>query len=1478
MKTIKRALCLMAFLCGLAALVPAFADDTHSHPVDGTDVVFTALAPDTVQLSQSGSYYLDEDLTLSGTLTVTGENVVVDLCLNGRMLTNSTNSVVINVTDGATLNLCDCYDPAIHMGAQYEHTFRDPADIRYDKTVEGGFVGGVKASGIRVSGGGALNLYGGTIAGCSPSGQGGGIFLQKGDLSIHDGVVIRDNVAGSNGGGICAQAGTKAAPLHIRMIGGEITGNSAKAAGGGIYLGTYVEMELSGGRIDGNRQTAESTMANYGGGGAHLAVYSRLRMSGGSIAGNTAASNCGGVMLNTLAEIQLSGSPVIAGNTAADADSDLCVVYKAGAAQGSVLVNGALAPDARIGLSYTRPSLDGPVTLVTAAVEYHGGAVSGEDFSRFFTNVPTRSLLWSEAKRIEVCTGRVHAICGSNCTHGADGTAIHEQVVFQPLDTTFNGGTLKAGNYYLTDDVALTEPVVISGGTVALCLNGHEICNASGRVFQIGPGGKLSLCDCYASETHPGEEFIHTYKNPQTKVDVVVQGGLISGYHSLTSRSGGIEVNGGTLEFYGGTIGGASGSGGVRLTNGARLDMYGGAVNDCLSNDSGGGIYADGTSIVRIAGGRVLSNRAREQGGGVFAENGFRLSGEVWIIGNTVGAQENNVYLPQGTLIAVTGPVNGMIGISMERQGIFTSGGAAPYVYSFRADSAEGTFAEVAGRELTLSGFGVRTQPSPETRTVIMRSPENVVSYQWYALEYQTLTDADVTNTRCGYDPASGLWSYTFAEESDSFDCFTVALHEGDTVRVSSDAGMDSLSLMMPLETEDGTVLVTSAYSAIPDETGAYFVTATEPGTYTLCVGRDGLWQPGDVFLGGISLFRCGDAVAHQTGPTYTGPSGYYTCKVEYNDNATVIYSEPLAAGEHQHPLCGADCAHTPAHEIVTFMPMANTLDGEVLLGENLNETNILTTGSYYLAGDVTLTERLTVPAGQTVTLCLHGHSISSEISGVFSVAPGAVLNLCDCVSGGSITGHSDTHGGGLMVEGSAVLYAGVITESSASDRGAGVYLARDGCLTLAGDVRLTENAAEDIYLSTGCVVQLAAPLPENVKFGVSMETLGVFTVGAAQGDESHFYAYGKGTFVVVGETGELALEACSILSQPTAEVPTLTVSHAEGVTYQWYTAEPSSVENGTGSGFTVTLAQGQLLRVTVRGTLSEDTAEILLNGQPMPLGADGAYCVTVDVSDIYTVTASPELQITGTVYTVTDAVEGDNRQTLETETPGAYVCRAVWPDGMELQSNVLIFPEPEKDPVIPIPDPAVKKPPVTSPFADVSTEAWYFDSVLAAYDNGWMLGMTESEFSPETPVTRAMLVATLWRMAGSPPAAVHMPFADVPADAYYTSAVRWAVEKGIACGMDETLFCPEQLVTREQTAAFLYRFAAVDGCVTSVPDPAKLENFTDPPAPWAAEAVCWALEAGVLHGMDNGRLEPAGSTTRAQLAVLLTQYGAEYK
>lgn len=176
------------------------------------------------------------------------------------------------------------------------------------------------------------------------------------------------------------------------------------------------------------------------------------------------------------------------------------------------------------------------------------------------------------------------------------------------------------------------------------------------------------------------------------------------------------------------------------------------------------------------------------------------------------------------------------------------------------------------------------------------------------------------------------------------------------------------------------------------------------------------------------------------------------------------------------------------------------------------------------------------------------------------------------------------------------------------------------------------------------------------------------------------------------------------------------------------------------------------------------------------------------------------------------------------------------------------------------------------SQFSDLASGSWYYEAVRSALKNGLMNGTSAHTFSPDMPMTRAMLVTILWRMAGQPDAKAS-PFADVVSGSWYAKAVYWAYDRGLVTGVSETAFAPNEPVTREALVTILYRYAALKQSLPAAEDGAGRFPDGKQVSAFARNAVSWALQTGLLTGVSKTKLSPKGLATRAQIAVLLERF-----
>lgn len=172
--------------------------------------------------------------------------------------------------------------------------------------------------------------------------------------------------------------------------------------------------------------------------------------------------------------------------------------------------------------------------------------------------------------------------------------------------------------------------------------------------------------------------------------------------------------------------------------------------------------------------------------------------------------------------------------------------------------------------------------------------------------------------------------------------------------------------------------------------------------------------------------------------------------------------------------------------------------------------------------------------------------------------------------------------------------------------------------------------------------------------------------------------------------------------------------------------------------------------------------------------------------------------------------------------------------------------------------------------FTDVAADAWYADAVAYVSENGLMSGDGSGSFGVSDPLSRGMLAQILYNKEGKPAVSAASPFTDVAADAWYAQAVIWAADAQIVSGYDGT-YNPNGNITREQLAVMLYRYMGspeTAGDLSAFSDAGSVSDY-------AAQAMAWAVEQGIITGSGSNALNPQGAATRAEVAVMLTRLAA---
>ena len=177
-------------------------------------------------------------------------------------------------------------------------------------------------------------------------------------------------------------------------------------------------------------------------------------------------------------------------------------------------------------------------------------------------------------------------------------------------------------------------------------------------------------------------------------------------------------------------------------------------------------------------------------------------------------------------------------------------------------------------------------------------------------------------------------------------------------------------------------------------------------------------------------------------------------------------------------------------------------------------------------------------------------------------------------------------------------------------------------------------------------------------------------------------------------------------------------------------------------------------------------------------------------------------------------------------------------------------------------------------PFTDVDEDDWFYDAVEDVYEDGIMVGVSDTLFAPHAEMTRAQMAQILYSAAGKPAVEQAPQFSDVAPDAWYADAVNFVASKGLMDGIGNNQMGPDLQLTREQLAMILYRCAELSGDY-DMDDLDDLDEYADADqtSDWALVAVRWAVEVDLMDGYSETQLAPLGVITRAEAAQMMDNF-----
>ena len=500
--------------------------------------------------------------------------------------------------------------------------------------------------------------------------------------------------------------------------------------------------------------------------------------------------------------------------------------------------------------------------------------------------------------------------------------------------------------------------------------------------------------------------------------------------------------------------------------------------------------------------------------------------------------------------------------------------------------------------------------------------------------------------------------------------------------------------------------------------------------------------------------------------------------------------------------------------------------------------------------GNVTLQENLEIGEGESLTIP-DGASLT--------IGSGATLT----VNGGELTGNIPTNGVVYKVTG--------VTLSETT-----LTLEVGDTATLAATVTPTNATNQNVTWESSN--PSVATVDESGKVTAVTPGEATITVTTADGSKT-------ATCTVIVHTATTITTQPQSVSVTEGQSATFSVTATGGnLRYQWQINSGngwSAITGATDASYTIdrttTAMSGNQYHCIVTGDGGETTSSAAtLTVRPYEPPYTGKYSYeivsdvgengTIDVDryategDQVTITVSPDEAYLLDDLTVTS---GGKDVALTDNGDGTYTF--TMPSG-----DVAITATFAEDPNWEEPeDPATD---VSEIFADVPANHWAKAAIQYVYDNGLMTGVSDTAFAPEATTTRAMIVSMLARMENVTSAA-DAGFADVNADDWYATAVNWAAANGIANGISDDTFAPNDPITREQLAAMLMNVAQYKGLDTTAR--ADLSHYSDAESisSWANDVLSWAVAEGLLAGVTDDQLQPQGQATRAQVAAIMQRF-----
>lgn len=988
---------------------------------------------------------------------------------------------------------------------------------------------------------------------------------------------------------------------------------------------------------------------------------------------------------------------------------------------------------------------------------------------------------------------------------------------------------LTDGSYQLGGDVTIESGSLEVKGTVTLDLNGHTLLFKDPELYyppiqgQVNAGIRVYNSDSSESAAKYALTLCDTSTAKTGTLDVWGESMAESGEGLFVGQNGELTMTGGTITDSSGTnpwgIGIGIIEGEVTMTGGkienqtrcgvtlagGTFEMSGDAViSNCGGNNSGGGIWIGGGTFTMSGG--TIKNCNATQGGGVYVGAGTFIMTGGSIVDCTASTTDYTMAMGGGVYVANRGTFN-MSGGSIENCKASSEDGRASGggIYNAGRTTLSGT-AKIRNCQAANAGGGI--------------------------YDYSILNISDnVEITGC----TAPLWSAMIVSGTISGGTFNGTVTSGGTITGG---------------TFNGEVRNVGTITG-----GTFNSQVTNPGRIT-----------GGTFKGGITGTP---ALATGSGteddPYQIGTAiGLEWFRDKVNDASSIDETKICA-----ELTADIDLENEP------WTPIGNYTEGNQIYyegtfdggGHTISGLNV--TGEFVYAGLFG-----TVKDGTIKSLTVAGKVSPSNsqciVGGIVGYASNAVIK--NCSNHCSVTGHTTSIIGGIAGFNSSgaiidCYNVGTISGINYAEAIGGIVGSNSGTIsncynvgTVSNDTSVGEIAGHNNGTVENCYYLAGTNLNavgQNNSNGNITKTESKTAANFANGTVLNLLINGR------ADSEHPWYETCIYLEAAGKTLPVFKWQHQHQLTHV-LAKDPTTSEVGNIEYWYCPVC-GKYF-ADANGDHEITQAETVIPKRQSSGGGSGgssSYPITVpSKTENGTVTVSPKNASAGSTVTIT--VKPDSGYVLET-------ISVTDKNGNDLKltdksNGKYTFTMPTSKVEIKVT--FMEDNSVLNFFYDVPNDAYYYEAVKWAAENGITGGVGNSLFAPNQPCTRAQIVTFLWRAAGSPVVNYLMPFTDVDEGAYYAEAVRWAASCGIVTGLTETTFGTNSVCTRAQAAAMIYRCAQAQGKGFTGAWMFHLP-FTDVPE-WAYESVAWCYMNGVTTGVSETSFAPGNDCTRAQIVTFL--------